>query len=382
MADETRIKENLKLLSFPRLSGTENEKKALNIVKKKIEDLNLKSFIQRFSFSTFYSRIYPKIAFSLIFLLFSILVLNIQEKFIDISFIIISLILISLFIFTRKPEKIKLGHNLNSQNLFVKFSNENVNKDILLFSHLDSKKQRLPVNIRIFSFKLWLFSFLGGTIIILLRLFIINHLFFWFYLIGVIILAINGLATLLIIINTSHNKSPGAIDNASGVSCVLEILNHFSKPGMRLKNYNLWFVFTGAEECGTMGIRHFYNENMKHLDKNRSYVINFDSIGVGDLSYWSIYINPKKNYDLYRVFLKKAEVLDLKFEFHDRAFGFRSDGLYLRSKGFHGFGFGGSGILYKYVHTINDTVDKVDTSLLEKLSKYVPIILKEIDNKY
>lgn len=382
MTDESRIKENLELLSFPRPSGTENEKKALNIVKKKIEDLNLKPAIQRFSFSTFYSRIYPKIAFSLLFLPFLIFSLNIQENFIYIGLVIIGLILLFLFIFMRKPEKIKIGNKLNSQNLYIKFSNDNVSKDILLFSHLDSKEQRLPIYLRILSFKLWLFSFIGGIITILLRLFIFVGFFLWFYLIGVVFLVINGLATLLIIVNTTHNKSPGAIDNASGVSCVLEILNHFSKPGIMLKNYNLWFVFTGAEECGTMGIRYFYNDNMKHLDKKRSYVINFDSIGGRDFSYWSNHINPKKNYDLYKVFQKKAEELDLKFEFHDSAFGFQSDGLYLRSKDFHGFGFGGSSISYKYVHTVEDTIDKVDTSLLEKLTRFVTIILKEIDNNY
>ncbi|GAH35094.1 unnamed protein product, partial [marine sediment metagenome] len=141
-----------------------------------------------------------------------------------------------------------------------------------------------------------------------------------------------------------------------------------------------WFVFTGAEETGTMGIRHFYN-HIKHLDKKKSYAINFDGIGGKDLSYWSSYINPKKNYDRYKVFLKSAEKVDLKFEFAKATFGIRTDGLYLRSKNFLGFGFGGLGISYKYVHTRNDTIDKVDTSLLEKLCRFVSIILKEIDDQ-
>jgi len=67
MIDEKRILENLKVFSFPRLSGTEFEKKSFNIAKNKIERLNLTPSVQEFSFSIFYSRVYPKIFLSLLF---------------------------------------------------------------------------------------------------------------------------------------------------------------------------------------------------------------------------------------------------------------------------------------------------------------------------
>ena len=38
MLDENRIKANLEAFSFPRLSGTEGEKKALNLAVKKVEE--------------------------------------------------------------------------------------------------------------------------------------------------------------------------------------------------------------------------------------------------------------------------------------------------------------------------------------------------------
>ena len=54
LISEKRIKQNLEEFSFPRLSGTEYEKKAFNLAKKKIENLNLNPEIQTFNFSTFY----------------------------------------------------------------------------------------------------------------------------------------------------------------------------------------------------------------------------------------------------------------------------------------------------------------------------------------
>ena len=50
MIDKSRIENNLKEFSFPRLSGTEFEKKSFNIMKQKIEDLNLIPLKQEFSF--------------------------------------------------------------------------------------------------------------------------------------------------------------------------------------------------------------------------------------------------------------------------------------------------------------------------------------------
>jgi len=65
MIEERRIKRNLKKFAFPRLSGTKFELEAFNKLKKEVEGLNLDFEVQNFTFSSFYSRIYPKLAFLL-----------------------------------------------------------------------------------------------------------------------------------------------------------------------------------------------------------------------------------------------------------------------------------------------------------------------------
>ncbi|MHA1467651.1 MAG: hypothetical protein ACTSP6_06175, partial [Promethearchaeota archaeon] len=81
MIDEKRIITNLEAFSFPRLSGTEGENKASNLALKKIRDLEIEPSTQEFTFSTFYSRVYQKIVFSLGFVLLFILFLNIEAVF-------------------------------------------------------------------------------------------------------------------------------------------------------------------------------------------------------------------------------------------------------------------------------------------------------------
>jgi len=106
MMDENRIKENLTTFSFPRLSGTEGEKKALELAVKKVEDLNLKPLNQEFEFSTFFGRTYAKLAFLLGFTVLFLFYQNFESFVIFLFFMIIFVILGLLFILARKPIKI------------------------------------------------------------------------------------------------------------------------------------------------------------------------------------------------------------------------------------------------------------------------------------
>ena len=83
----------------------------------------------------------------------------------------------------------------------------------------------------------------------------------------------------LLFLNT-HNKSLGALDNASGMATVFELSSYFlNNP---LKNYNLWFCQFSAEELGTMGSRVFVNEYENQFIKGRIFQINFDMVSCVD----------------------------------------------------------------------------------------------------
>jgi len=222
MIDEKRIHSNLETFSFPRLSGTEGEINAFNLTKKKLEELELDPTVQEFKFSTFYSRVYQKLAFSLAFVLFFIFFLNIESIFFFFAILIIFIILIVSYLITRNPEKINFGKVLFSRNTYVKLipDSNNLNKvvdynrniqenskNIIFMCHLDSKGQRFHIGTRIRSYRIWVFSAIPTFVIIILK----NYISFLklyaliFYIIAIIPLLINLYATILIILNSTNN---------------------------------------------------------------------------------------------------------------------------------------------------------------------------------
>lgn len=78
-------------------------------------------------------------------------------------------------------------------------------------------------------------------------------------------------------INNTYARAPGADDNASGVSALLEIIRILSPLNLK---YNLEFVLFSGEEQGLWGSEHY----VKYIDKNNrtktiDLYINFDMLG-------------------------------------------------------------------------------------------------------
>ena len=388
MIDEKHILESLKTFSFPRLSGTEFERKSFNLARKKIKNLNLNPKIQEFVFSTFFSRIYPRLSLFLLFWLHLILFLNIHILFTTINISLVLFLLLILILITRNPEKIKLGRKLYSQNIFVKLplrSNEkketnimerDKNRNILFFAHLDSKGQVFSVKFRVLLYYIWLSSFSFGLLVNIINSYFLFNAIFLSYICGILFLHVNGIATILVLLNFTNNKSKGAIDNASGISIVMELLNFYSNPLNRLQNYNIWFVFTGAEESGTMGVRNFY-EYIKNFDRNNTYIINFDSVAK-KVNLYDHGLFNNKNFKSYNYISENKDVMSI--ENVKRIYiGIYSDGLFLLKKKFQGIG-NGDESSYNYIHSTNDDIDKINPLILQRLCQFYIILLNEIDS--
>ncbi|MFW9877593.1 MAG: M28 family peptidase [Candidatus Thorarchaeota archaeon] len=187
------------------------------------------------------------------------------------------------------------------------------------------------------------------------------------------------LASILTLLNTTDNSSEGAVDNASGIVCNLEMLNYYNIPENRLTNYNMWFLFTGAEECGTMGIRHFYN-NLENFDTDKSIAFDFESI----TNYIFLFPGGKERVhakDINYLLLNNNRNLAIKNHSKNRIFGTHSDGGFLGDRGFQGYGIGGAEG-HAYMHTSNDTIDKINTPILKRLCLVLTDALKEHDSKF
>ncbi|NVM17040.1 MAG: M20/M25/M40 family metallo-hydrolase [Candidatus Lokiarchaeota archaeon] len=384
MIEEKRIKRNLKRFAFPRLSGTKFELKAFNQVKTEVKNLNLDYKVQNFTFSSFYSRIYPKIAFSSGSLIYLFLYLTYHPIISPIIIGVLIAILTLSFLLTRKPERIQFIKKLNSQNLLVKIKSKsdkmkNNDRKVLFISHLDSKGQRFKIQIRIKTIKLWISTSIILAVTLPFKFLIYIGLEDIFYIIGGTPLILNIIASVILVLNATDNSSEGAVDNASGIACNLELLNHYSIDKNRLNNYDIWFLFTGAEECGTMGARHFYN-TLENYDPNKSVAFNFESIAK------HVYLFPggkesNNAKDIDNFILNNDRSLKINHYITNRVLGTHSDGGFLGSKRFQGYGIG-EVEAYEYMHTPNDSLDKIDTTILKKLCLVLTDSLKKHDSTF
>ena len=388
--DPDSIKQKLDLISFPRLSGTKKEQKAANLIIDEIKKLNLDPTIQKFSFSSFYSRVYKKIAFSLIFWLVFIIFINLTLIFTFLNIIVVIMLFIPLIIYTRKPERIRFGTEYKSKNVYLRVksdkSKEKMNKrpilnsnpqeklQLLFISHIDSKSQTLPIKLRVLVLKSWIYSIIVISLLLFIKLLLLD--IFIINLIIIVGLGINFISTIMIIINTSGNKSNGAIDNGSGVAIMLELLKYYSNLHQRPNNIDLWFVFTGAEETGTMGIRNF-SEVLENYNKENIIFLNIDSIARNLKIFGSTGLKHHKT-DFFREIFESFKSLGATIILKQYISAItRSDGYYMKKQGYLGVDFGDKKS-YKYIHSVNDTVDKIDP---EFLSKICTTFIKFIENQ-
>ncbi|MHA1411076.1 MAG: M28 family metallopeptidase [Promethearchaeota archaeon] len=375
---EKNIKEFLTKISFPRLSGTLHEEKAFEIISNRIKNLGLNPTIQNFKFSPFYSTWYPKISFLIINLIIVIFFLNIKHIIFPIILMIISFFALTLYLITRKPETIKVGKVLRSQNLHVQIPSKASESlgTILFFCHVDSKGQTFNILNRIRIIRTHVFTLIPLIFIIILKNYIIPQFSEIFLFLGMILFVINCCSTILFLFNFTNNKSPGSIDDGSGIVVVYELLKFFSRTSNKLNNYDLWFVFTGAEEQGTMGIRFFYNL-IKYLDKTKLIIFNFDAIAKDVFFFPSKHSTSDMNWLTQKIFNNDIG-LAINKNPKKIYFGSHSDGYFLKKKGLKGFGIGDMKS-YKYIHTINDKIDKINVSTLKKLIHLIINLIKEFD---
>jgi hypothetical protein len=386
LIDKEHIKENLELFSFPRLSGTEYEKKAFTIALKQIKDLGYSPEIQKFQFSTFFGRIYPKFAFPILFWVFFTLYLYLNNAFVVINITIALLIYIPLFLLTRKPENIRMGKLLDSQNLYVKIESKNSKEqndspNLIFMAHIDSKGQTITARLRAYTVLLLFISlFLIILILILRAVFGFSnqlYIFYTYFGIGPIVGLLIG--TLIFTFNKTNNKSKGVVDNASGVVCVLEIMKYFAIEKNVLNNYNVWFVLTGAEETGTMGIRYFYRL-MKSFNKNKTIINNFESLGNKVIILASrSNIKSKKKY--FKFVLNKAKEYGFRAIVNPVTIGLHTDGAYLLKKGYNTYEHGSPGV-GKFMHSEKDSINNVNIDLMETLCNFHVESMNFLDSNF
>ena len=406
--DEERIFDYVKKFKFPRLSGTEGERKAVDLTVKTFKDIGFKDErIEKepFEFSDFYSTTLIQLMMIMCLTFYLVLLLlSYINPFITAGFIIMIILVVILVVRSlRHPEKgfwgEYFGTTYSSTNVIAKVPAREIPSEkaanLIISAHLDTKSQSLTTAWRIVLYRIWLFGGIVLGILYILYIFLgifLNNLgrfsiFFQFSIWAAT--ALVSFSNLMLMFLTTHNKSPGCMDNASGMSIVFELSSYFNEHP--LDNLNLWFCQFSAEELGTMGSRHFVNNREHQFLKDKTFQINLDMISSAKHS-------PKKNIvgylKSYGIFPRKiispllGKYLDESAE-EENLFikGFHlSTGAHTDSVPFHLRNYDAIDIVTKagakWAHSKKDTPDKVDSRILFKACKIIFRTILNLDKDY
>ncbi len=294
-------------LSLPRLVGTTGNAVAAQKITRILKEANISYGIEEFTAGTFHMRVLNRLFFPLIGLeMTGIFLFNLSGVWIGGFVLAIVGIFLSLRIHLLIPWVLakteNAGKKLNSKNFIFRSpqvatsSPPVIKHDLYFLAHWDSKSELLPVwylfPVTIIGEFLNLFFCLHILLIVIIQGFMPTP-DPWVFLWG----PISGVFAFPQLFNAIGNKSPGALDDASGIAICIELqtyFQHFPTP----PNVQVTFVLTGMEEFGDKGGRNFLERHSNEFTKDQSHFIVLDTIGDGNTVYHNKHgLFPVKNLD-------------------------------------------------------------------------------------
>ena len=361
-------------------STTEGEKRSAeyiySIFKKSCEKYFIESFSSIKSFTWTYFIIYLLNIIGASIFIFS-------ESWIGLIFSFLSLILFILDIHTIGIISAILPKG-KSQNIIGKIpAKKECKKKLVIIAHYDSSKSGFVFHPkRVKNFRIaFLSTFASMTLTTVFYIFGILLPKFWIFfsmlsLLPLLIL----LFTIFILIHREYFgiNTCGANDNASGVSVMLALSEYFSK--INLDFLEIWFLATGAEEVGLVGMLEFIKKHGKDLKD--AYFVNLDNIGSGQLKYL-IGEGMLKTFYVKDDFLKILERVNSKKDFRLKPYIFKTmltDATSLLIRGYNAvtlMAFSQNNLLPNW-HWVTDIFENVDLSNLNLAFNFVKELIFEI----
>ncbi|MBN2167623.1 MAG: M28 family peptidase, partial [Actinobacteria bacterium] len=146
---------------------------------------------------------------------------------------------------------------------------------IIICAHYDSKSQGLPLTARITLLIFGLMSvMLQAAALIVLGFFSISGADIAGSMVVYFVMLVPSCVFVALAMDRAGNNSPGALDNASGVAIVLELLSTIR--AQPLENFELRAVLFDAEELGLCGSSNYVRAHKSELAAGPCFVLNFD----------------------------------------------------------------------------------------------------------
>lgn len=176
------------------------------------------------------------------------------------------------------------------------------------------------------------------------------------------------------------NRSPGALDNASGVAVLLEVARR-----MRARNPAppVRFVVTGAEEHGLVGALRYLSRYDRALDRERDLFLNLDTVGGAGPLILTGHVGraaSRRARALVETFRSEARAMGVELRSRRVPLPAAVDSYVPSARGFGALTLA-SGTLrttYRYLHRPSDSVDRVDPCNLDRAATLVERVIDRV----
>jgi len=381
--DAARAYKHITQLAIPRLVGSAGEAEAQDYIVEQFTRLGLVSW-EPFAFTKFPAEVLPRII-SMLLIPVVLSVPLIGDRFpIPVCLVCLFSLFIVLF-FTQWQKRFEglydVGRRLRTENIIATNGRQRDNKTptLLFVAHYDSKSQTLPIAVRAISY--------GIAIIGLVALTTVAGIKVGTGGIGLpspydyIVWSIAGITVfflLLVQINMTQNRSPGAFDNASGIGVMLEVARVVMALG---EEKPITFLATGAEEYGMCGALRYIQAHADEYDRENTYVINLDGLGVGNgVNIVTRHGIPpvRTTRPLAALFRASGESLGVRVSERYLPIGVGLDSIPIASRGFETVTLmaKGAGSVALKVHSKQDQSELLNTESLQQVGELILDVIK------
>jgi uncharacterized protein YqgC (DUF456 family) len=276
--DGDRVAHLVSTLSIPRRLDSEGARKTIDLLTETFHEIELPLQEAYFSFSGVALEIGGRIL-GLFGWGVLLLALSLHGRLTSVSVALIGGLLAGLALGTRWSGSVEWLYDLKllrkrSLNLIARISPDSIRGHLILLAHYDSKSQSLPLFLRVVLQALILTGLATLSALYLVLLVTAEE---WIPVLWppALLLAV---PLLLLLFNTSGNRSPGGIDNAAGLAVLVEVARALKmKPPGKIE---IVFVLTGAEEEGLAGAIRFIQTMGAFYKPHNSFFVNLDGIGA------------------------------------------------------------------------------------------------------
>ena len=178
---------------------------------------------------------------------------------------------------------------------------------------------------------------------------------------------------------------PGANDNASGVATVLRLAERY---GGDLDHFDVWVVFTGAQESFMLGMKAFLKAHRHELPRERTIFLNVDQVGHGTVRWAAkdgLIFGQRFHPTLLRLCEQIAEEDEEEDRYGARSFVSRSasDAHAARSAGYPSISISTLNALdyAPHHHLPGDVPERIDEEALERAFRFCSELIELLDEE-